>query len=131
LGTGVTAHFSHVGTAQQQPAVSSSDSSPIAPVHAAVLIGADGIFSRLAKQRMASEHTGLTYTGVLVVLGIAQYTTAAAAAAGRSTTDAASTEEETERVGEEQGQYLSQHELLRNGTTISETVDGSTRLCKI
>jgi 2-polyprenyl-6-methoxyphenol hydroxylase-like FAD-dependent oxidoreductase len=131
LGTGVTAHFSRVGTAQQQPAVSSSDSSPIAPVHAAVLIGADGIFSRLAKQRMASEHTGLTYTGVLVVLGIAQYTTAAAAAAGRSTTDAASTEEETERVGEEQGQYLSQHELLRNGTTISETVDGSTRLCKI
>jgi 2-polyprenyl-6-methoxyphenol hydroxylase-like FAD-dependent oxidoreductase len=130
LGTGVTAHFSHVGTAQQQPAVSSSDSSPIAPVHAAVLIGADGIFSRLAKQRMASEHTGLTYTGVLVVLGIAQYTTAAAAAC-RSTTDAASTEEETERVGEEQGQYLSQHELLRNGTTISETVDGSTRLCKI
>lgn len=131
MGTGVTAHFSHVGTAQQQPAVSSSDSSPIAPVHAAVLIGADGIFSRLAKQRMASEHTGLTYTGVLVVLGIAQYTTAAAAAACRSTTDAASTEEETERVGEEQGQYLSQHELLRNGTTISETVDGSTRLCKI
>ena len=52
--------------------MSSSDSSPIAPVHAAVLIGADGIFSRLAKQRMASEHTGLTYTGVLVVLGIAQ-----------------------------------------------------------
>lgn len=70
-------------------------------VNAAVLVGADGIFSRVGKQRMAAEATGLVYTGVLVVLGICDYSS----------------------VDE-----LASHELLANGTTIAETVDGSTRI---
>ena len=37
---------------------------------AALLVGADGIFSRVSRQRLAAEHTALEYTGVLVVLGI-------------------------------------------------------------
>ena len=77
---------------------------------AAVLVGADGIFSRVAKQRMTADYTSLVYTGVLVVLGIVDY--------GNDTTL-----DDQER--------LRDHELLRNGTTIAETVDGNARFCKL
>ena len=66
---------------------------------AALLVGADGIFSRVSRQRLAAEHTALEYTGVLVVLGITTL----------------------------ESEELRGHELLAGSRTISETVDGSTR----
>ena len=87
----------------------SANREAIEEVKAAVLVGADGIFSRVAKQRMAAEHTSLVYTGVLVVLGIVDFVT------------------DSPRSKE---QRLQDHELLRTGTTVAETVDGSTRFCK-
>ena len=85
------------------------DRESIVEINAAVLVGADGIFSRVAKQRMAAEHTSLVYTGVLVVLGIVDFVTDSPGSGA---------------------QRLRDHELLRTGTTVSETVDGSTRFCK-
>ena len=85
------------------------DRESIVEINAAVLVGADGIFSRVAKQRMAAEHTSLVYTGVLVVLGIVDFVTDSPGSGA---------------------QRLRDHELLRTGTTVSETVDGNTRFCK-
>lgn len=107
---GVTVRFSRVeATARStsenlRQSAASSDT-----VHAAVLVGADGIFSQVAKQRMDSEHTRIVYTGVLVILGIVDYMKA-------------------DDVLPD-GKQLQDHELLRNGTTIAETVDGNTRFC--
>jgi salicylate hydroxylase len=71
-----------------------------APVRAAVLVGADGIFSRVARQRLSAEHAALEYSGVLVMLGIAAL--------------------------EKEG--LATHELLAKCNTVTETVDGTARL---
>ena len=73
---------------------------PPVPVHASLLVGADGIFSRVAKQRLGAEHTALEYSGVLVVLGITAL----------SSGDVGS------------------HELLAKCNTVTETVDGRARI---
>jgi 2-polyprenyl-6-methoxyphenol hydroxylase-like FAD-dependent oxidoreductase len=71
---------------------------PRPPVRAAVVIGADGIFSRVAQQRLLAELAPLAYTGYMVVLGIAPL-----------------------------GDALRGEQLL-DPRTISETVDGRARL---
>lgn len=73
---------------------------PHASVRASVLVGADGIFSRVARQRLSAESVALEYSGVLVVLGIA-------------------------RLDKED---LSSHELLATCDTVTETADGTSRL---
>ena len=70
------------------------------PVRASLLVGADGIFSRVAKQRLGADHTALDYSGVLVVLGITALS--------------------SDGVGS--------HELLAKCNTVTETVDGSARI---
>ena len=72
-----------------------------AEAEAALLVGADGVFSRVAKQRLAAEHTALEYTGVLVVLGI------------------------TPLGGP--GAELRAHPLLQGCNTVTETVDSAHR----
>jgi hypothetical protein len=116
MGAKVTARFSKLETmtsgtkGRMRECTSSADKEAVVKEHAAVLVGADGIFSRVAKQRVAADYTSLVYTGVLVVLGIVDYANDG-------------TLEEQER--------LRDHELLCNGTTIAETVDGNARFCKL
>lgn len=94
-GTGVLLRF-----AAARPAPCGSVPKPRTPVGASVLVGADGIFSRVARQRLSAKSAALEYAGVLVVLGIASL--------------------------DEEG--LSSHELLASCDTVTETADGTSRL---
>lgn len=94
-GTGVLLHFGAGKSASGAAAPA-----PCLPVRASVLVGADGIYSRVARQRLSAKSAALEYSGVLVVLGIAALN------------------EDT----------LSSHELVAGCDTVTETVGGTSRL---